>query len=286
MVCMATGKTENWTQDVEKKDVISWSNEVIPSQVIEAGTRSGEWYVDMPSMADKSEMRASGKEDARSKAVSWMQDHPYPGVEDWKKRDLKSLKDSLGGMVRVSDPEEKNPNRFIAEDVNSGEKYYVYKNEEAVSDEAERHVKRDLERRPEMFNTAFLQDFAYMTDNDKRLQRKEQARIMFEGMNEEELKEEAEARGIDTDQSVTEIRSELEMQKAEELKSETSDPFQWFAGYLGMPEDKVMEQDAVRIDVDEASETAVRRDGAGHYLSDHGRMMDLGRGNGEAYRVQ
>ncbi len=139
----------------------------------------------------------------------------------------------------------------------------------ADEDEAERIaldlVKQDLDEQPEMFSQDWLSSHIEISETDKRVMASEE-----EDHIREQVEEEAKHKRFDFD--TDEEREEWIEDEVDKLRNEfeksLDDSIQYFVHDQGIYSvEDLMKQPWIRIDIDEAAQSAVDTDGWAHFLS-------------------
>jgi len=192
------------------------------------------------------------KNDLRDKGV-------YP-EESKLLSDAQISKDDIENFLESIDAEliEIHPsayNRYRAVEVETTEgRFVIARDYDSAILLAEDRVREDLKENPNMFEDWFIEQHSYLSDTDKRVMLSDEFSHYIDTLehehpdwSDERLDEEAQKR-------VNNLESELER-----------NPYQYFKD-LGYEDDYILNR-IMRIDYEEASEEAVRSDGAEHYLS-------------------
>ena len=158
--------------------------------------------------------------------------------------------------------------------------YLVFENDDDAFTLAKNRVAQDLEDDPSMFSQDWLQSHIYITDTDRRLIAQEEADdyahevlddedVVREANREDEYEEALDAEDdARAEQIVSESRESVSDQKYREVYVELDNPIQYFVHDRGIYRmDELMKAPFIQIDIDEASDEAVRTDGAAHFLA-------------------
>jgi hypothetical protein len=188
---------------------------------------------------------------------------------------------------------------FIATDGN--EEYMVFESESEAEDYAIQRVREDLEENPEYFNQDWLSDYidgndffqnvydewnnSYANDIQSERGSTYENRLIDE-MVEWDIMSEEEAESDDAE----EIAEDRIDDFVSALTSDQMDNggFDYYVDNFGKEEAMKVVLDNGLIDIDDASESAVREDGIAHFLSSYdGMQIDLGDvyNDAVAYRI-
>lgn len=220
-------------------------------------------------------------------------------MEDWKEialDDLRQYEDNEDlDFGRYGDTDVS----FIAED-SSGDEYIVFEDEDSAEEHAIERVKEDLEENPEYFNQDFLMEhidgerffsqifdemnLSYAEDIQSESGNDYENRLIDE-MVEWEIMDEEEAEGDDAEEIAEDRIYDF-------VQALTSDQINQGNGGYDYLEDSFGKEEAMRlvlqnnlIDIDSASEEAVRIDGTAHFISTYdGNQIDLDN-EAVAYRI-
>ncbi len=146
-----------------------------------------------------------------------------------------------------------------------GTEYNLVKDDDEAERIALQLVKQDLEEEPGIFDRDWLQSFITISNTDKRIMAADE-----EDAIREQVEDDAKHKRLDfdTDEEREEwIESEVETRRNEFEKS-LDDPIQYFVHDQGIYSvEDLMKQPWIRIDIDEAAQSAVDTDGWAHFLS-------------------
>ena len=175
--------------------------------------------------------------------------------KDWKKVARRELEKELGVKTKVRSYEYYEEHGAIALEsttgvANNGEReWIVFENSDDAKDAAKAKVKEDLENEPGIFIQNWLQNFITISDTDRRIIAGEEADNLVEDMEDNEAKEKAREK------------------EYERIKEDLKDPIQYFVDDHGMySREDLLKQSFIRIDIEKASEDAIRTDGVAHFL--------------------
>jgi len=175
--------------------------------------------------------------------------------EDWKEVAKRELEKELGVKTKVSaygnEEDSFNLESTTGEGSNGEREWAIFKNEDEARSAAITQVKEDLENEPILFNQNWLQNFITISDTDRNIIAGEEADDLVEDMEDNEAKEKAREK------------------EYEKIKVALKDPVQYFVGDHGIySREELMKQSFIQIDIEKASEDAIRTDGVAHFL-DH-----------------
>ena len=175
--------------------------------------------------------------------------------KDWKKIAKKELEKELGVKTKLCSYQYYEEHGAIALEsttgvANNGEReWIVFENSDDAEQAAKAKVKEDLENEPEMFTQSWLQNFIEISDTDRRIIAGEEADNIVEDMEDNEEKE------------------KVREKEYERIKEDLKDPIQYFVDDHGMySREDLLKQRFIRIDIEKASEDAIRTDGVAHFL--------------------
>jgi len=161
-----------------------------------------------------------------------------------------------------------------------GQKYNVIESEDEAERIAKDIVKQDLESEPSLFSPDFLQQHLYISPTDRRIIAGEEADALAEGQSDEDFveangtKEQWEAEEADGDTEgaqklVDAAKEEWVSDQSDKIEKELEDPIEYFINDHGIYGDvgELMKANFIQVDIDEATDEAVRIDGWAHFLS-------------------
>lgn len=145
----------------------------------------------------------------------------------------------------------------------NGVEYNIIRDEDEAIKIALDIVRQDLEDEPELFDQNWLSNFIYITDVDKRMLIADEESVIREG-----VKEEAESEEFETNKEKKEwIKNEVNG-RLEDFIDGLDNPIEYFVEEVGIYSlEDLMKQPWIQINIDEATEDAVRIDGFARYLS-------------------
>jgi len=183
-------------------------------------------------------------------------------------------------------------------EMEQGAEYLVFENEERAESYAKVLVRDQLEDEPDMFTSTWLEQFMSMTDTDRRIIAGEESDNIVDDLNDDEVIEEADKQDefdeiqeeIDTitensesdaqikenleeletkqEELVNEAREDLRSDKYDEMYESLADPINYFVDEQGIyTREELMKQSFIHIDIEEATEDAVRTDGWQHFVA-------------------
>ena len=175
--------------------------------------------------------------------------------KDWKKVAKRELEKELGVKTKVRSYQYYEDHGAIALESTTGaakngeREWVIFENSDKAEQAAKAKVKEDLENEPGIFTQSWLQNFITISDTDRNLIAGEEADNLVEDLEDNEEKEKAREK------------------EYEEIKEALKDPVQYFVDDHGMySREDLMKQSFIRIDIEKASEDAIRSDGVAHFL--------------------
>ena len=183
--------------------------------------------------------------------------------------------------------------------------FFIFENEDRAEIFAEDRVREDLENEPELFLQSWLEQFMSMTDTDRRLIAQEESDNFVdevlddeehiensdykdeydeiqeeievyenrfeEGLsnkNEQKLQDKIDALEEKKGELIEKAKEEAREEKYDEIYDALEDPVNYFVDAQGIyTKEDLFKQSFISIDVDEATEDAVRTDGWQHFVA-------------------
>ena len=215
--------------------------------------------------------------------------------------EIKEIENLQGS--RVESIEEWYPNnKFLLLKLEDGTTWVFgdYDDAEALAKE---QVEEDLEENPEYFTQSWLQNYITMSDTDRHITAQEESDYYVDDMTNEEILEEDDDAQMEWDEIqekideeededkiakleaeqekiVDDAREKIREEKYDEIYDELEDPVAYFVEDRGIYTiEQLMKAPFIHIDIEEASEDAIRQDGWTHFLSHYdGSYEDIGKG--------
>jgi len=215
------------------------------------------------------------------------------GLDGWQLTAMKELAEETGETFTDA-KDESYDNRFQDRDglyLEGAGEYIVFESYDDAENACRDYVEEQLEEEPELFTQSWLDNYREINAGDIRFIADDLTEMDMD-RSDDELKEEAESRGIDVPDDYEEkddyawrdeLRDEIYNDHERELERDGK-------GYLvddmGLyTEEDFNKQGFVHIDTKEASESAVREDGVAHFFAGYdGNEIELPSG-AYAYRV-
>jgi len=166
-------------------------------------------------------------------------------------------------------------------ELDDGSEVLVFESGEIAEREAIERVREDLEESPEMFTQSWLEDFIYISSIDRGMMASDEGSFAVEDRDDDEIMDMAESYNVETkEKDIDDIREDVSEAVAHEWERGLDDPIEFLVEEKGMySKEDLLKQPFINIDVDKASEDAIRVDGVAHFLGTYDGEENYGKGD-------